>query len=34
MSDHHDLGLSHDLPLLLSRRRAIAMLAAPDWACC
>jgi len=26
MSDHHDLGLSHDLPLLLSRRRAIAML--------
>ena len=26
MSDRHDLGLSHDLPLLLSRRRAIAML--------
>ncbi len=25
MNDDHDLGLSHDLPLLLSRRRAIAM---------
>jgi hypothetical protein len=30
--DHeHDRGLSHDLPTLLSRRRALAWLGGPGW---
>src|SRR5829696_7557959 len=32
--DEHDRGLSHDLPTLLSRRRALGLLGGPGWPWC